>query len=272
MLEKFIFKNNKIKFMNKDRLNSLEPVRIIGWRWQSFLDKVVSELSSYSLDSYPIASKFLNNETSLGSSTNPLPVRTSTWACKFDKIRQARAACVYAKNIASVLNLVISPLPEFDLPFFGADFVTLPNFHLLALDLQPALINDSQHTKKVWDRLIPLHSKWSKFLPEGGAIPEDAKRFFSPGFLWTKIPLSNEGDQIISEILKPAFDEYLNLFLDLIIEANQVSFERSSVILKGQKEYIEYRAMKDPARSMLNRFYGSKWTEEYINNVLFDLK
>ena len=51
-----------------------------------------------------------------------------------------------------------------------------------------------------------------------------------------------------------------------------ISKERSLKMLNGQKEYMRYRAEKDPARGMLKGFFGEQWTESYINNILFDLK
>ena len=51
-----------------------------------------------------------------------------------------------------------------------------------------------------------------------------------------------------------------------------VSTERSLTILNGQKRYMRYRAKKDPARGMLKSFFGNEWTENYINNILFDLQ
>ena len=42
--------------------------------------------------------------------------------------------------------------------------------------------------------------------------------------------------------------------------------------LNGQKQYMRYRAEKDPARGMLRGFFGNEWTESYINNILFDLQ
>ena len=69
----------------------------------------------------------------------------------------------------------------------------------------------------------------------------------------------------------PAFRDYLNLYLDLVEMAEEVSPQRAVKLLKGQKRYLSYRAKKDPARAMLARFHGSQWTESYIHNVLFDL-
>ena len=192
-----------------------------------------------------------------------------TWGLKTEKIRQARCACLQAGEITSVMNLVITPCNNYDLPFFGADFVTLPNGHLLALDLQPVLKKDILHTKSVWERLLPLHSRWQSLLPWGGPIPKEAESYFSPGLLWTRLPLGDEADQLIVDVIMPAFRDYLSLYLELVHSAVDVSSDRSDNLLEAQKGYLTYRAEKDPARGMLTRFYGKEWTQSYIHDVLF---
>ena len=64
---------------------------------------------------------------------------------------------------------------------------------------------------------------------------------------------------------------YLNLYLQLVAEAQPVTDERRQELLAGQSSYVAYRAEKDPARGMLGRFHGKEWTEAYIHGVLFDL-
>ena len=257
--------------MTTPRQSSLEPLSIANWRWQPFLDHACAALQPLGLEPYPIAPEFLLQTSQTGSKSKPVLVTTATWACKTNKLRQVRAACVEAGAAASVLNFVVNPSTSYDLPFFGADLVTLPAGHLLALDLQPALKTDAQHTKAVWERLMPIFERWQQRLPGGGPIPEEAQPYFSPGFLWTRIPLGDEGDALIEEAVKPAFRDYLELYLQLVQEAEEVSQERSAELLAGQKRYTTYRAEKDPARGMLTRFHGSEWTEEYIHGVLFDL-
>ncbi len=257
--------------MTPYRLTSLDPIKIPGWRWSSFLDDAINELEPLSLESYPISSEFLDKEGKFGSRSRPEKATASTWACKTNKIRQIRAACIEAGRSASVLNFVISPSHHYDLPFFGADFVTLPSGHLLALDFQPVMKADQRHTDHVWERLIPLHDYWKSFLPGGGPIPVDAQPYFSPGFLWTRLPLDSEGDKLINNVISCVFREYLHLYLDFVRSAQEVSKERSVELLSGQRRYMSYRSSKDPARGMLSRFFGHEWTELYINNVLFDL-
>ena len=122
------------------------------------------------------------------------------------------------------------------------------------------------------EKLKSIHANWQSKLPSGGEIPSEAKQYFSPGFLWTRIPLGEDGDKLINQVIKPAFDEYLNYFLDLVTNAKRISPERSSNLLNGQKKYMRYRAEKDPARGMLRGFFGDAWAENYINNILFDLQ
>ena len=193
--------------MQTNRHNSLDPISISNWRWSYFLDQTINAFSIFQPRPFPIKNHFLFRESFFGSSSNPKKVFLETWGLKTEKIRQARCACLQAGEITSVMNLVITPLNTYDLPFFGADFVTLPNGHLIALDLQPALKDDIKHTQHVWDKLEPMHSKWQYKLPSGGDIPSEARRYFSPGFLWSRIPLGEEGDKLISQVIKPAFDD-----------------------------------------------------------------
>ena len=258
--------------MKSNRNNSLDPISICNWRWTSFLDETIKAFSILKPRPYPIDSDFLSKESIVGSSSNPKSVVLETWGFKTEKIRQARCACLQAGENTSVMNLVISPFNNYELPFFGADFVTLPNGYLIALDLQPVLKDDMIHSKYFIGKLESIYSYWQSKLPSGGDIPSEARQYFSPDFLWSRIPIGKEGDQLISEIVKPAFDDYLNFFMDLLSNSKMISQERSLKLLNGQKRYMRYRAEKDPARGMLRGFFGKLWTERYINNILFDLQ
>ncbi len=257
--------------MTFNRKDSFEDVIMNDWRWQPFLDYAIRSFLPFDPQPYPLLDEFIYREVTISTKSIQKKAQINTWACKTEKIRQARAACLEAGAFASVLNFVISPYNSYDIPFFGADFVTLASGHLIALDLQPVLKSDKLHTVNVWNKLRPIHKLWQDKLPSGGQIPLEAQKYFSPGFLWTRIPLGDEGDKIIDQVIYPAFIDYLNLYLQLVNEAEAIEKERALLLLDGQKNYMKYRSEKDPARNMLTRFYGPEWTESYIHTVLFDL-
>ena len=241
------------------------------WRWKVFFDHAEKELSTrLPLEPYPIPEGMREKSAQTGPRAHPTTVVTRSWAVRSPQIRQARAACVEAEPAPQVLNLVISPDPRYDLPFFGADLVTLPGGHLIAIDLQPALKRDAAHTEPVWERLQPIFDRWRAQLPDGGPIPEEAEPYFSNGFLWTRLPLDGSGDLAIEQAVWPAFQEYLELYIDLLLEAKPVDAQRCELLRQGQLRYLDYRSEKDPARGMLSRFYGKEWTEDYIHGFLFD--
>ncbi|MFM9268512.1 phycoerythrobilin:ferredoxin oxidoreductase [Tychonema sp. BBK16] len=237
--------------------------------YQPFLDYAIPLLTErLDLAPYPIPAGFESKECITGKGKKEQLVVTTSHAFKSSKLRQIRAAHVQGGDALQVLNFVIFPQINYDLPFFGADLVTLPGGHLIALDMQP-LFHDSAYQKQYSDPILPLFNKYQTDLPWGGDFPEEAKQFFSPAFLWTR-PKETEAVQIT---VFAAFQDYLQAYLDLVDRAEPVTdSQRLAEILQAQRNYINYRAAKDPARGMFLRFYGEEWTEEYIHGFLFDLE
>lgn len=187
------------------------------------------------------------------------------------------------------------------IPIFGADIVSLPgNKHLVALDFQPVLpINNEdgsvtnvfpENYAHLEEKLNKIHAKYQKgsstseaLLPWGGDIPPQALRWFSPYALWTRLNDKN-AMQTVSTTVWDAFREYLDLYvelmdvvqcdlsngkLDVVIEEDRANFQSGNPVLNGQREYLEYRRINDPARPMLRSLFGTAWAEELIDRVLF---
>ncbi len=237
--------------------------------YQPFLDYAIALMQErLSLQPYPIPSGFEQKEAISGKGKRQETVLTTSHGFKTTKLRQIRAAHVQGGNALQVLNFVIFPQLTYDLPFFGADLVTLPGGHLIALDLQP-LFHDDVYRQRYSDPLLPLFKHHTEYLPWGGDFPEEAKSFFSPVFLWTR----TQDTQVVQTKVFKAFQDYLQAYLNFVEQAEPIKDQQQQLeILQAQRQYIGYRAEKDPARGMFTRFYGSEWTEEYIHGFLFDLE
>jgi len=240
--------------------------------YQPFLDHAISHMESrpdLDLETYPIPEGFESKTATTGKGKNETTVVTTSHAFQTQKLRQIRAAHVQGGKALQVLNFVIFPQLNYDLPFFGADLVTLPGGHLIALDMQPLFRDDPAYQAKYTEPILPMFHGHQKHLTWGGDFPEEAQQFFSPAFLWTR----PQETSVVENQVFEAFKDYLQAYLDFVKEAEPVTdSQRLKDIEAAQLRYLRYRAEKDPARGMFKRFYGEEWTEEYIHGFLFDLE
>jgi len=238
--------------------------------YQPFLDYAIALLQErLDLQPYPIPPGFESKSALVGKGKHQNTVLTTSYAQQSPKLRQIRAAHVQGGQSLQVLNFVIFPRLDYDLPFFGADLVTLPGGHLIALDMQPLFRDDPAYQAKYTRPIMPIFEAYQPHLPWGGDFPEEAKPFFSPAFLWTR-PKENE---VVETHVFEAFKAYLKAYLDFVDQAEPVTTPQGlAAIEQAQLSYLRYRAEKDPARGMFTRFYGPEWTEEYIHGFLFDLE
>lgn len=237
--------------------------------YQPFLDSAIAILKEkLDLKPYPIPAGFEHNEVITGKGKRQETILTTSYGFCSPKLRQIRAAHVQGGDSLQVLNFVIFPQLDYDLPFFGGDLVTLPGGHLIAIDMQPLFQNEAYQTKYT-EPILPMFHAYQQDLPWGGDFPEEAQPFFSPAFLWTR----PQATKVVETKVFAAFKDYLNAYIDFVQQAEKVT-DRQKLrdILAAQRRYIDYRATKDPARGMLTRLYGSEWTEEYIHGFLFDLE
>ncbi len=238
--------------------------------YQPFLDFAISTLQDHlDLQPYPIPEGFESKSASTGKGKRQTEVLTTSYGYQSPKLRQIRAAHVQGGDALQVLNFVIFPHLNYDLPFFGADLVTLPGGHLIALDMQPLFRDDPNYQAKYTQPILPIFENYQTHLPWGGDFPEEAQPFFSPAFLWTR----PQKDEVVETHVFSAFQDYLKAYLSFVEQAEPVTTPASlQEIEQAQRRYLNYRAEKDPARGMFTRFYGPEWTEEYIHGFLFDLE
>jgi len=254
----------------------------------------------------------------LSEARSPKGQITETVAYSVGALRQIRAAVIRPEDDNElgirVLNLVAFPDPAISdlcgwaLPVFGADLVTLPGGHLVALDLHP-MSSEEEHATAVLPALSPVYAGYQQrptsaeptdvkvghALPWGGDLPEAALPFFSPCALWTRLPQDAAGTETLATtVCQKALFDYLDVFLDLCVQASATATaaaadaarvdsstisvfsdppavsSRAASAAQRQQAYSQYRVEKDPARGMLTRFHGADFTERLITEVLFD--
>ncbi len=239
------------------------------WRWNNFIKYLISNLSEYNCLEKEIPSEYLYKESTYGSKNSKKNVNLFTWGVTHNqRIQFARAVCINSPNY-SVLNFLIIPKTSYNIPFFGVDFVSLPNNHLLVLDFQPSLNVENQFSNELIEKLLKLKKLCHSSLPIAEKMSDDVARFFSPGLIWSKLPKEEFSDYLIANQLYNAFTKYLKLYLEILFESNEVNAKLQKQLIIGQNHYLTYRRDKDPARPMLSSLFGKEFTESLIQEVLF---
>ncbi len=239
------------------------------WKWHNFLKYLINNLSKYNCLEKLIPSEYSYKDSTYGSKKSKKNVNLSTWAVTHKKrIQLARAVCINSPNY-SVLNFLIIPNTIYNVPFFGVDFVSLPNSHLLVLDFQPSLKIENQYSKNLLEQLIKLKTNCHSSLPLAEKMSVDVSRFFSPGLIWSKLPKEESSDFLISNQLYNTFKEYLTLYLEILFKSKEATLEIQKELINGQNNYLKFRRDNDPARPMLSSLFGKEFTESLIKDVLF---
>ena len=239
------------------------------WRWHNFLKYLIKNLNKYNCFEKIIPAEFSYKNSTYGSKKSKKNVNLSTWGVTHKKrIQFARAVCINSPNY-SVLNFLIIPNTIYNVPFFGVDFVSLPNSHLLVLDFQPSLKIENQFSKKLLEQLIKLKTRCHSSLPSADKMSPEVSKFFSPGLIWSKLPKAESSDFLIANQLYTSFTEYLKLYLEILFKSKVANLKLQKDLIIGQKNYLNYRRDNDPARPMLSSLFGNEFTESLIREVLF---
>ena len=239
------------------------------WRWHNFLKYLTNNLSKYNCLEKTIPSEYSYKDSTYGSKKSKKNVNLSTWGVTHkNRIQFARAVCINSPNY-SVLNFLIIPSTNYNVPFFGVDFVSLPNSHLLVLDFQPSLKIQNQYSDELLEKLKKIKAHCHLSLPVAEKMSADVSRFFSPGVIWSKLPKDERSDFLIANQLYNSFKEYLNLYLEILFESKEANMVVQEELINGQNNYLKYRKDNDPARPMLSSLFGKEFTESLIKEVLF---
>ena len=238
------------------------------WRWSKYLIYLLDKSKEYKLADKEISPKFSFVRSLYGSKKNKKIVNLYNWVAESERIILSRALCINSPDY-DVLNFLIIPNSTYNMPFLGLDFVSLLRYHLLILDFQPSIQFEKQFRKDWLDKLLNIKNNFYKYYPFKYEMNEEFSRFFSPGLICMKLPKQNDSNYLISNQLFDVFKKYINLYFDVLYKNKKTNEDLNLEIIKGQKFYLNFRKEKDPAKPMLNKLFGSDFTESLLNDILF---
>jgi phycocyanobilin:ferredoxin oxidoreductase len=165
-------------------------------------------------------------------------------------------------NGLDILHCVMFPNPDYPLPMFGTDLVGAKGQISAAIaDLSPiqADLNLPDHYHLALSQLPNVAFTQPRELPVWGDIFSQYCTFIRP----------------VNEIEEDAFLQRVQNILRIhcnIAQQTQPVTSRNErdAILAGQNYYCRRQRENDKTRRILEKSFGSEWTERYMSTMLFD--
>ena len=161
-----------------------------------------------------------------------------------------------------ILHCVMFPNPEYGIPIFGADLVGGRGSISAAIaDLSPVhperALPRSYHN--ALSNLPEMKFEQTRELPQWGDI-------FSDFCLFVR-PMCDREEALFLQRVR----DYLTLHCQLAVAtAPLTSSVEIEQIMSGQRYYCEKQQQNDKTRRVLEKSFGTEWTERYMTTMLFD--
>lgn len=231
--------------------------------YKPFLEHLEQSLfQKFDLQSLPIPAGLEYQVSDRGR--NPATIRS--WCYQSRELRKIRYTYIDAGSSAQILNSVIYPSHQYDLPLLGIDFLSFGQVkNLIVMDFQPLFQEESYQAKYIY----PLKSLQEKY-PDLAQNLEmkfyDANQYFSKYLLFAK----TDAQTVKTQVFK-AFKDYLSLYWQMLDEAEPLTFpEDIGRVAKAQKDYDQYSADRDPASGLFSSYFGHEWSERFLYEFLFE--
>jgi 15,16-dihydrobiliverdin:ferredoxin oxidoreductase len=231
--------------------------------YQPFLAHLRSDLSRrFELKERPIPSGLAQMTSDRGRT----PATIESWCFQCPELRKIRYTYMDAGDAMQVLNCVVYPNYQYDLPFLGIDFLSFGKVkNLIVMDFQP-LFQDQAYQEKYINPLKSLHEQYPDLSQDLEMKFYDANQYFSKYLLFAKV-----SPDVIPTRVFSAFQDYLNLYWKMLSNtmplSNPADIQR---VMQAQREYDQYSADRDPAHGLFSSHFGNEWASRFLYEFLFE--
>ena len=180
------------------------------------------------------------------------------------QFRKLHLELAQVSNGLDILHCVMFPNPDYALPIFGTDLVGRREGAITAaiVDLSPINADRTlpQHYTHALSNLPQLQFSQPRELPVWGDIFSDFCVFVRPIG-------RQEEDQFLKRV-----QDLLKLHCQIArTEPLLSSPQEITKVLAGQQNYCAKQQQNDKTRRVLEKSFGSEWTDRYMNTMLFDV-
>lgn len=198
----------------------------------------------------------------IDGSVNGQRLKIGNQAWESPQFRKIHIQLARIGSALDVLHCTMFPRVDHDLPIFGAELVAVgAKVNAAIVDLSPTSPDRRlpADLEEALARLPKVRFSHPRELPEWGDI-------FSEHCLFLRLEGLVEEERFLSRA-----GDYLHLHCERAARAEPVAPERRTALAAMQRQYCIKQQSNEKTRQILERAFGTGWTERYVSTVLFDM-
>lgn len=181
--------------------------------------------------------------------------------------RKVRMTAIDGGRQLQVFNSVWYPSAELDAPILGIDFLQFGGKKFLTVvDIQP-LDKSAAYLEHYCAPADAIRQRYPDLCGERSTRFYEDDRYFSDQMLYGRM----EDEALVGDVVQPAFAEYLAYYHGKVKGAQRGDAEQRARVMGLQADYDQWNAERDPAHAMFVKYFGDKWADDYLTDVLFEL-
>jgi hypothetical protein len=160
-------------------------------------------------------------------------------------------------------SIFIGPRPEYYLPIFSSETILMGTKRAFLVDIHPTVRQARWNSLKIEERLFDIKSRYEELLSKPLALRGKINNIMSKAHCY--VAVQPEQDVLALSL----FNEYLNVFLELVDTATPVSSAERKMSYEDFEEYQQTVICHDPAVKLYTMLFGKTGGIERVNDLFF---
>lgn len=160
-------------------------------------------------------------------------------------------------------SIFIGPRPEYYLPIFSSETILMGTKRAFLVDIHPTVRLARWNSLKIEERLFDIKSRYKELLSKPLALTGKINNIISKAHCYVAVLPEQDG------LALSLFNEYLDVFLELVDTATPVSSAERKMSYEDFEEYQQTVMCHDPAVKLYTMLFGKTGGIERVNDLFF---
>jgi hypothetical protein len=160
-------------------------------------------------------------------------------------------------------SIFLGPRSEFYLPIFSSETILMGAQRAFLVDIHPTVRDERWSELKVEEQLLDIRSRYRDLFAEPLSMQGKINDIMSKAHCYVNVPPG------LDSMALGLFNEYLNVFLELVDAATPVAAEDRKKAADDFEVYHQTVINHDPAVKLYSMLFGKQGAVERVNDLFF---